>query len=159
MAKGAAQVSQTKAALRRQDAVRLRARGVSFRDIQRDLGYATLEGVKRDIRTELREGHREELSDVLTLEIIRLDNLYETVMDAADGGDWEAARVALAIHKQRADYLGLAEIGKEAGDSAVDNWINGVIGEDDEDLDADEILGVDETPELSDIDLELELEE
>ena len=155
MARGAAQVKQTAAAVRRQDAVKMRAKGASFRDIQHELGYATLEGVKRDIRTELREGHREDLNDLLELEIMRLDSLYQTAIEAADGGDWEAARVALAIHKQRGDYLGLNEIGKEGGDSAVDNWVLGVIGDDDEDLDPDEILGIDDT---SDSDPELEVD-
>lgn len=154
MAKGAAQVSQTKAALRRQDAVKMRAKGAAFREIQEELGYATLEGVKRDIRTELREGHREDLADVLELEIMRLDSLYLTAREAADEGDWEAGRLALAIHKQRGDYLGLNEIGKEAGDSAVDSWLNGVIGSKEDDLDSDDILGVDDTPDFGEDDLE-----
>lgn len=132
----------------------MRARGHSFRQIKDDLGYATLAGVKRDISTELREGHREDLQDVLELEIMRLDDLYVTAREAADGGDWEAGRLALAIHKQRSEYLGLNEIGKEAGESAVDNWMNGVIGDDEPELDPDDILGVDDTPDFGEDDIE-----
>lgn len=141
----------TKAALRRAEATKLRAEGYSNEEIKDDLGYASVAGVRADIRRHLRENGREEAKELLDLEMMRLDHLQKGLTEGFDNGDLALADPILRVMTRRANYIGLDAGNREDDYSDVDRWLAGVVDGDEPNLDPDDILGEElEVEELDD---------
>lgn len=135
-----ATVKQTAAAMRRGEAIKLRLKGYSFEDIRKDLNYATTAKVRADIRQAMKDVGREEASDALDLELMRLDQALVQVMKQVEKGNLFAVDRMLAIQARRSSYLGLDAQQRDDDYSDVDRWLAGD-AEVDFEIDPNEVLG------------------
>lgn len=90
-------------------AAQLRVAGYSYAEIARTLGYANESGAWKAAEAARKGALREAGSQLLDLEITRLDSLQRASMTRALGGDPASIRVALRVMEQRAKLLGLYE--------------------------------------------------
>jgi hypothetical protein len=113
------------AAQKQAEALRLRATGMSFEKIAKELGYRGHQGAHRAVTTGLEKTLREPADELRTLEAERLDRMLEGIWEKAiNGGTWQIDRV-LSIMDRRAKLLGLDtnnDIGRQAVDEATENF-------------------------------------
>lgn len=137
---------RTKAQIRRANACKLRARGYEWDQIRKRLGYSSIEGVRNDVRRELRESVRENADELLELELMQLRQLQRRALtlalqDDEDGSPKSANLFAmdriLAIMERRAKYLGLDQIASNTDGSAVDRWLAGIMDDSTQDLEVE----------------------
>jgi len=101
--------ARAQSALRRQQALALRRRGLGFREIGEQLGIST-SGAHKCVRTaltEVRQKYQEDAAELIELEKERLDTLQAAYWPDALAGDVQAAHVVLACTAQRRKLLGL----------------------------------------------------
>ena len=107
---------------RKMRALELRKRGWSIRKISEELGYKAENGAWSIIKSALKTTIREAATEVVTIELERIDALVDANWDAAMDGDLQAAHVILKAMERRAKLLGLdAPVRKElTGKDGVD---------------------------------------
>ena len=88
-------------------AITLRKRGKSFQEIADFLGLSTKAAAYTLINNHITRGIREASSEVIQLELARLDALVNGLWDQAMAGDTKSVDSILKIMAQRAKYLGL----------------------------------------------------
>lgn len=99
----------TNAAARKIEAMALRRQGLSYRKIGARLGVSQTQAHKDVLEclAELAKERQAETEHHVTLELERLDALYEAVSTKAEKGDIAAINTALKIAERRARLLGL----------------------------------------------------
>lgn len=95
------------AAEKRKKALDLRRAGWSFEDIAAEVGYANKGSAHRAVKQGIAAITRESATELLELELARLDDLQAGAYDAARNGDLFAVDRVLKIIDQRAKFLGL----------------------------------------------------
>jgi hypothetical protein len=98
---------RVKAAERQRQAMQLRIAGASYAAIARELGYAHPKGAERAIIAGLRAFFREPATELLPLELERLDRLQVALWPDAIAGNVQAVMAVLRIMDRRARYCGL----------------------------------------------------
>lgn len=102
--------SKATAAEKRKQALDLRRAGWTFEDIAAEVGYANKSGAARAVKQGIADITRESASELLELELARLDDMFAGLYEAArSGADMFAVDRALKIIDQRARFLGLYE--------------------------------------------------
>jgi hypothetical protein len=98
-----------KAARRGIEAMKLRERGLTYAEIGEQMGVSEQRAWKLVCKEfdRLNEKRSEKASDVLRLELGRLDTMFSAVWDRAQAGDLKAIAAALKIVERRAALLGL----------------------------------------------------
>ena len=108
------------AAAKQAKAMRLRASGMSFENIARELGYRSHSGAHKAVTTGLQKTLKEPAEELRTLEAERLDRMLEAMWPRATGDSkeatWYVDRV-LAIMDRRAKLLGLDA--QASGDNSI----------------------------------------
>lgn len=100
-------VDQIELAERRAQALKLRKAGVMYEQIAERLGYSDGPHAARDITRGIRETPRDDAKELVQLELLRLDQLLQSMWpEALKGSTWHVDR-CLAIADRRARYLGL----------------------------------------------------
>ena len=103
--------SQIKAAEMRAEAVKLRKMGLGYPQIADRLGYNSRQAAHRAVTTalaEIRESTAESADDLRTLELERLDHLWQIAFaDAATNRNMRAIDTLLRISERRAKLEGL----------------------------------------------------
>jgi hypothetical protein len=94
-------------AARQTRALQLRAEGVEYREIARQLGYASPSGAYMSVQRALQKTVQEPADAVRHLELGRLDQLLSALWDKAIAGDVRAVDRVLAIMARRSALLGL----------------------------------------------------
>lgn len=97
------------AAEKRKQALDLRRAGWSYQDIADEVGYSGKGAAHNAIRIAIKEITRESASELIELQLSRLDDLLAGLYEAARNGDLFAVDRALKIEDQRARLLGLYE--------------------------------------------------
>ena len=92
---------------RRSEAIQLRSRRWTYRQIADKLYNGDPGNCYRDIQKGLQDAIREPSEEVLAQEIELLDDLARAAMDKALEGDEKAITSVLKIMERRAKYLGL----------------------------------------------------
>ena len=92
---------------RQRRALELRARGHTYTEIAKELGYATKGGAQRLVVSALTAQRSEAAEPVLELELARLDSLQRALSPRALRGDVNAVQATLRVMERRAKYLGL----------------------------------------------------
>ncbi len=110
--------SKATAAEKRKKALDLRRAGWSFEDIAAEVGYANKGSAHRAVKQGIADITRESATELLELELSRLDDMFAGLYEAARGGDNFSVDRALKIMDQRARLLGLYE--KKPEDGAAD---------------------------------------
>ncbi|KZF17315.1 hypothetical protein [Rhodococcus sp. EPR-134] len=128
------------AAVKRREAVKLRAHGLSIPAITKRVGYNSDKVTREAIRQELKSADREDLTQLLELEMMRLDKMTVTAMNAVQAGDLKGVDAGLRIMARRAAYTGLDATQRENDYSDVDRWLAGD-AEVDFEIDINEVLG------------------
>lgn len=105
-AEAATSPKQIAMAERRAEVLGLRRKGCSFPTIARQVGTSTATAY-RDVVASIAQITREPARELLTLELLRLDDLQRRVYAAALNGDTRAINVLLQIMDRRARLLGL----------------------------------------------------
>lgn len=95
------------AAEKRKKALELRRAGWSFDDIAEEVGYANKGSAHRAVKQGIAAITREAASELIELELSRLDDLLAGLYENARNGDLFAVDRALKIADQRAKFLGL----------------------------------------------------
>lgn len=95
------------AAEKRKEALDLRRAGWSFDDIARQVGYTNKGSAHRAVKQALQDITRESATELLELELLRLDDMLAGLYDSARNGDNFSVDRALKIMDQRARLLGL----------------------------------------------------
>lgn len=95
------------AAEKRKKALDLRRAGWSFDDIAADVGYASKGAAHNAVRIAIKDITRESATELLELELSRLDDLMAGAYESARNGDLFAIDRVLKIIDQRAKFLGL----------------------------------------------------
>lgn len=88
-------------------AIELRKRGKSFQEIAEICGWANRNGPYLAIQRHLTRNIREASTELIELEVLRLDALLDAQWPLAMGGDDKAATIILKIMERRAKLLGL----------------------------------------------------
>jgi hypothetical protein len=98
-----------KAARRGIEAMKLRERGLTYAEIGEQMGVSEQRAWKLVSKEfdRLNEKRSEKATDVLRLELSRLDTMFSAVWDNAKAGDLKAIAAALKIVERRAALLGL----------------------------------------------------
>ena len=91
-----------KVALRRTQALRLRAAGAPYADIARALDLPTAAAARRDVSRAMRLVPREAGEEALNIEQERLDRLQVMAWKVAEKGDVRGIREAVRILERRA---------------------------------------------------------
>lgn len=104
---GKAKTRRTDAAGRSAKALELRLSGLDYAEIAVRLGYRDKSGAWRAVEGELSKVRHEHASQVLALDLSRLDALLHTVWDKAIQGDLPALDRALKVLERRARYFDL----------------------------------------------------
>lgn len=99
--------SNVEAHLRALKALELRAESKTFREIAEELGYNSPQAAHKAVTTALKDTIREPAEQVRTLELIRLDKMFELHYINAQAGDGFATQNALRIMERRSRLLGL----------------------------------------------------
>lgn len=95
------------AAEKRKKALDLRRAGWSFDDIAVEVGYANRGSAHRAVKQGIAAITRESATELIELELSRLDDLLAGLYEQARNGDLFAVDRALKIADQRAKFLGL----------------------------------------------------
>tara|TARA_R110000803_G_scaffold16806_2_gene46037 strand:+ start:1954 stop:2385 length:432 start_codon:yes stop_codon:yes gene_type:complete len=98
---------QVEQAERRARALELRAAGLTYEIIARQLGYSSRSVAHRDIQGALKEMVERPAKELLSEELNRLDRLMAGMWSEARKGDDRKAHSVLKILDMRAKYLGL----------------------------------------------------
>lgn len=98
---------RTSSAARAAEALKLRLSGLSYDDIAAQLGYRDKSGAWRAVESELTKVKRERASQVVTLDLARLDQLLTAVWNEAIGGNLAAFDRVLKVLERRARYFDL----------------------------------------------------
>lgn len=115
---------RTIAAKRRAEkAVELRAEGMSFPDIARELGYASRQGAHEAVNKALKEMFREPLEAMIQLDLERLDRMWTVHFLNAQSGDVAALSACMRIMERRARLLGLDAPAKASTDVKLEGTI------------------------------------
>lgn len=88
-------------------ALALRKEGLSFSKIAEQAGYNCTQSAHDAVRRAIREILREPVNDLITLEIERLDELWQIQYLNAQSGDVQALSACMKIMERRAKYLGI----------------------------------------------------
>lgn len=99
--------SRATAAEKRKQALDLRRAGWSFDEIAAEVGYANKGSAHRAVKQGIADITRESASELLELELSRLDDLFSGLYESARNGDNFSVDRALKIMDQRARLLGL----------------------------------------------------
>ncbi len=100
--------SKATAAEKRKQALDLRRAGWTFDDIAEAVGYANKGSASRAVKQALADITRESATELLELELTRLDDMFAGLYEKARSGDDHfAVDRALKIMEQRAKLLGL----------------------------------------------------
>lgn len=99
--------SRATAAEKRKHALDLRRAGWSFDDIAAEVGYANKGSAHRAVKQGIADITRESATELLELELSRLDDLMAGAYESARNGDLFAIDRVLKIIDQRAKFLGL----------------------------------------------------
>ena len=102
-----AKTRRTDAAARAAKALELRLSGLDYAEIAVRLGYREKSGAWRAVEGELRKVRHERASQVVALDLSRLDMLLNTVWDRALGGDLAAFDRVMKVLERRARYFDL----------------------------------------------------
>lgn len=95
------------AAEKRKQALDLRRAGWAFQDIADEVGYASKGAAHNAVKIAIKEITRESASELIELQLSRLDDLLAGLYENARNGDLFAVDRALKIEDQRARLLGL----------------------------------------------------
>ena len=95
------------AAKRRQDALELRLRGCTFKQIAEKVGYRSEAGAYKSVMSALRKANTENVEEVRKMEVRRLDRMLFVLDKKLREADTKAIQVALRIQERRARLLGL----------------------------------------------------
>lgn len=95
------------AAVRAEQALRLRLLGETYQVIAQSCGYASRGGAYTAIQRELKRALREPSDDLRKMEIARLDLLWHAMAPKAVAGDTWSVDRCLAIMERRARLMGL----------------------------------------------------
>lgn len=101
--------SRAVAAEKRKQALELRRAGWSFDDIAAEVGYANKGSAHRAVKQGIADITRESATELLELELSRLDDMFSGLYENARNGDNFSVDRALKIMDQRARLLGLYE--------------------------------------------------
>lgn len=107
------------AAEKRKKALDLRRAGWSYQDIADEVGYANKGSAHRAVKQGIAAITRESATELLELELERLDDMFAGLYEAARQGDLFSVDRALKIIDQRARFLGLYERKPEDGAADV----------------------------------------
>lgn len=99
--------SKATAAEKRKMALDLRRAGWTFEDIAQEVGYANKGSAHRAVKQGIADITRESATELVELELARLDAMFSGLYAAARGGDNFSVDRALKIMDQRAKLLGL----------------------------------------------------
>lgn len=99
--------SKMTAAQKRKKALDLRRAGWSYDDIAEEIGYANKGSAHRAVKQGIADITRESATELLELELSRLDDLMAGAYENARNGDLFAIDRVLKIIDQRAKFLGL----------------------------------------------------
>ena len=115
------------AAEKRKLALDLRRAGWAFDDIAAEVGYSNKGTAYKAVKQAIAEITRESATELLELELARLDDLQSGAYEAARSGDLFAIDRVLKIIDQRARFLGLYERKPEDGAADVRGAIAGLL--------------------------------
>ena len=88
-------------------ALELRKAGVSYDEIARTLGWKHRNGAYYAVKSALKTVKREPATELLTLELERLDALFWAMYPKAKHGDYGAVDRCIKLMERRAKLLGL----------------------------------------------------
>jgi len=88
-------------------AVNLRAEGLSFPEIAKELGYNSRQAAHDAVVRSLKEILREPVEHLITLDLERLDKLWQINYLNAQAGDTQALAGCMKIMDRRAKLLGM----------------------------------------------------
>jgi hypothetical protein len=88
-------------------ALGLRKEGLTFVEIAKEAGYNSSQAAHDAVRRAIREILREPVTELITLELERLDALWQIQYLNAQSGDVQALSGCMKIMERRAKYLGL----------------------------------------------------
>lgn len=107
--------------IRAQMAFELRKAGASYELIAEKLGYASAKSAENSIRSTLNRKYKpEDVEEVVSMELARLDALQLVAWRRAKEGDLSAIDRILKIMERRAKYLGL-DVKEQVSDGNVTN--------------------------------------
>src|SRR4051812_33274734 len=115
------------ARLKRTRAVELLAKGCTYDEIARRVGYAHRGSAHRAVAKALREREAESIDCLRATQLTRLDELESAVWDQAVQGDYLAALAALRILDQRSRLLGLYDRDRGGGESRPSGFASLVV--------------------------------
>lgn len=98
---------QAEIAQRRQQALELRAAGVTYELIAQRLGYSSKQSAHRDVQAAIEQAVELPTREMLNEELNRLDKLLAGMWADARKGDPNKVQAVLKIMDARARYLGL----------------------------------------------------
>ena len=101
------------ARLKRIRALELAARGLSYDEVARAVGYSHRGSAYRAVFTALDEREVVGVEQLRTVELARLDRLQATVWEDAMAGDPRAVSAAVRVIQQRVRLMGLDRVGSE----------------------------------------------
>lgn len=119
--------SKATAAEKRKKALDLRRAGWSFDDIAAEVGYANKGSAHRAVKQGIADITRESASELLELELSRLDDMFSGLYESARNGDNFSVDRALKIIELRARFLGLFDKKPEDGAADVRGAIAGLL--------------------------------
>jgi hypothetical protein len=119
--------SKATAAEKRKQALDLRRAGWTFDDIAKEVGFANKGSAHRAVKQGIADITRESATELLELELARLDDLMAGAYEAARDGDLFAIDRVLKIIDQRAKFVGLYEKKPEDGAAEVRGAIAGLL--------------------------------
>ena len=88
-------------------ALELRKTGFTYAEIALNLGYRSPSGAEKAVRSAIRKVFLEPATEVLKIELFRLDALLQAIWQKAKDGDYQAVDRVLRIMERRAKLLGL----------------------------------------------------
>ena len=98
---------QAETAQRRQQALELRAAGVTYELIAQRLGYSSRQAAHRDVQAAIEQAVELPTREMLNEELNRLDKMLQGLWADARKGDPNKVQAVLRIMESRAKYLGL----------------------------------------------------
>jgi hypothetical protein len=99
--------SKATAAEKRKQALDLRRAGWTFEDIANEVGYANKGSAHRAVKQGIADITRESATELVELELARLDDMLAGMYEKARDGDLWAVDRVLKIMEQRAKFLNL----------------------------------------------------
>lgn len=99
--------SAIQAKIRAAKALELRAEGMTFDEIAKELGYSGRQGAHDAVIRSLKAILREPAEHLITLDLERLDKIWQVHYLNAQSGDVQALAGCLKIMERRAKLLGL----------------------------------------------------